>query len=159
MSPYPPDPVEANGPMRLVLTTYPSPAVAQEQIERIVGARLAACAHLLPVRAWYWWNGKVEQAEECAVLFKTVPKRVGALFLAIERGHPYQVPEIIELDVPRVQPHYLAYLTRELTGGSPAPMGQGELTRPAKRRGRGAPRPARRREPLHHRSRGTGRSH
>lgn len=158
MSPYPPDPVEARGPMRLVLTTYPSRAVAEEEVERIVAARLAACAHLLPIRAIYWWKERIERSEECAVLFKTVPKRVGALFGAIERGHPYEVPEIVEIDVPRVHPGYLDYLSETLTGEPPAPMGRGELTRPEGRPVRGAPRPGRTPAPRHHRSRGKRRS-
>ncbi len=147
MSPFPTDPVEARGPMRLVLTTYPDSRVAEQQVERIVGARLAACAHVLPLRAWYWWKGRVERAEECAVVYKTLPKRVGALFHAIEKGHPYDVPEVIELDVPRVAPDYLAYLTRELTRDPSARMGNAELMRSVAPRGRGAPLPRRTRAP------------
>ena len=156
MTPYPPAPVEANGPMRLVLTTYPSLGAAEDQVERILGARLAACAQLFPLRSRYWWKGKVERAEEVAVVFKTVPKRVGALFVAIEEGHPYEVPEIIEVDVPRVHPGYLDYLSRETTGEPPAPLGQGELTRRAAPQARGARRPRRTRAPPRRRSTGTG---
>ena len=158
MTPYPPDPVEARGPMRLVLTTYPNRAVAEEQVERIVRARLAACAHLVPIHARYWWQGRIEAADETLVLFKTVPKRVGALFDALQRGHPYEVPEIVEIDVPRVYPGYLEYLSRELTGEPPPPMGNGELMRPEARPGRGGSRPVRRPAPLRRRSRGIGRS-
>lgn len=153
MSPYPIDPAEARGPMRLVMTTYPDLEVAQEQIERVVGARLAACAQMVPIRAWYWWKGRVETGEECLVIFKTAPKRVGALFYALERGHPYEVPEVIELDVPRVAPGYLSYLTQELMPGPQPPLGQGELTRPAAPRARGVRCPGRTPAPRRRRSR------
>ena len=157
MTPFPIEPADARGPVRVVLTTYPSLEVAQAEADRIVGQRLAACAHLFPVRSRYWWKGRVERAEEFTVVYKTAPKRVGALFRAIARGHPYEVPEIVELDVPRVHPPYLDWLLGEVapvprSGERRRPLG---LTRPEGPRGPGVPRPGRRRA-LHPRpSRGT----
>ena len=141
--------------MRIVLTTYPDPGAAEEQIGRILEARLAACAQRLPIEARYWWKERIERANEQLVLFKTVPKRVGALFEAIQRGHPYEVPEIVEIDVPRVVPAYLDYLAREVMQESPPPLGSGELTRRGSHRGRGAARPPRKRARRRPRSIGT----
>ena len=59
--------------------------------------------------------------DEVLVVFKTVPKRVGALFESPRRTHPYDVPEMIELDVPRVDPPYLRYLAETLDADSPPP--------------------------------------
>ncbi len=140
------DPVDATGPMRLVLCAFPGPAEADRVIDRVLAARLAACANALPIRSRYWWKGRVEAAEETLVLFKTVPKRVGALFRLLASDHRYEVPEILELDVPRVHPPYLAYLAATIDADAPPlPLGGG---RPSPRRrgsprGRGARRPGR----------------
>ncbi len=143
MSPYPLDPVEARGPMRLVLTTYPSADAARRAAESALSRRLAACAHLVPIEARYWWRGRVESAGETLVVFKTVPKRVGGLFRFLGAAHPYDVPELIEVDVPRVAPGYLRYLAETLDpDAAPPPLGGG-TTRPAARRGRGARGPGR----------------
>lgn len=152
MSPYPMDPVDATGPMRLVLCAFPADGSADRAVASVLEARLAACAQQLAVRSRYWWEDRLESAEETLVVFKTVPKRVGALFRALARLHPYEVPEILELDVPRVTDGYLAYLAttidpeappKPLGGGRPA----GGATRPAARRARGARRPGRTRVP------------
>lgn len=82
--------------------------------------RLAACASSWPIASTYWWKGALEAAEEVVILFKTTPKRVGALIQTLEREHPYDVPEVLELDVPRATDGYLAYLVSEL--GSPAAL-------------------------------------
>ncbi len=133
MTPYPMDPVDATGPMRLVLCAFATPADADRAIERVLSARLAACANALPIRSHYWWKGRLESAEETLVLFKTVPKRVGALFRALEAGHGYEVPEILELDVPRVHPPYLGYLAATIDADAPPlPLGGGRA--PARRR-------------------------
>ncbi len=153
MSPYPLDPVRAVGPMRLVLTTYPSHAAAREAVEEVLRQALAACANILPAHSRYWWKGQLESADESLVLFKTVPKRVGALFRYLETHHPYDVPEVAEVDVPRVGSAYLRYLAATLDPASPPPpMGGGTMRRGA-RRVRAVRSPGRTRAPHRRRSR------
>ncbi len=143
MSPYPLEPARSLGPMRLVLTTYPSREAALSAAHAALRAELAACANIVPVSSRYWWKGRLESADEALVLFKTAPKRVGALFRFLETNHPYEVPEIVEVDVPRVGAAYLRYLAATLDPESPPPpMGGGAMRRGA-RRARGAPRPGR----------------
>ena len=140
MSPYPLEPARAIGPMRFVITTYPSREAALAAVESALAARLAACGNVVDVHSRYWWKGQVESSDEALVLFKTVSKRVGALFRHLEANHPYDVPEIVELDVPRVAAPYLEYLAATLDPESPPPpLGGGPTpTHPGGRRARGA---------------------
>jgi periplasmic divalent cation tolerance protein len=158
VSPYPIDPARAVGPLRLVVTTFPSREAAREAVEGAVAARLAACGTIVPVDSAYWWKGRVESAPEALVLFKTVPKRVGGLFRYLERIHPYDVPEILEIDVPRVGAAYLRYLAETLDPSAPPPPLGGGSTRPGARRGREARGPGRIRARHRRRSRRTGSS-
>ena len=154
MSPYPLDPVAATGPMRVVVCVFPSPGPADGVIEKALRARLAACANQWPIRSRYWWKGTIESADEVLVWFKTVPKHVGALCRLLEREHPYDVPEILELDVPRVNAPYLRYLAATIDARAPPlPLGGGSgsvrhrvgrrapaARRPGRTRGRPRPR-------------------
>ncbi|HYA58621.1 MAG TPA: divalent-cation tolerance protein CutA [Thermoplasmata archaeon] len=153
MSPYPLDPIRAVGPARLVITTYPSREAALQSVGPVLDRRLAACANFLPATSRYWWKGRVETAEEVVVLFKTVPKRVGALCSFLRDHHPYDVPEILEVDVPRVDAGYLTYLAETLDPASPPPPLGGGTTRRAGPRGPGARGPGRTRAPPRRRSR------
>jgi len=153
VSPYPLESARAAGPMRLVLTTYPSREAALAAVESTLRARLAVCANIVPAHSRYWCMGRVESADESLVLFKTTPKRVGALFRHLETTHPYDVPEVAEIDVPRVGNAYLRYLAATLDPGSPVPPSGGRPTRRGARRARGARAPARTRAPHHRRSR------
>ena len=143
MSPYPPDPVRAVGPMRIVMTTFPDRESALAAARGALGGRLAACANLLPADSRYLWRGRIATASEVVVLFTTVPKRVGALFAFLERHHPYDVPELVELDVPRVASGYLTYLAGALDASALSPPLATGPTRRAARRGRGARAPRR----------------
>ncbi len=158
MSPYPADPEWARGPMRLVLTTYPNRERALAAVAAALSRRLAACGNVVPIDSRYFWRGEVVTESEALVLFKTVPKRVGALFRFLADEHPYSVPEIVELDVPRVAPGYLRYLAETLDRASLPPRRAPAVTRWAGPRGRGARRPRRTRARHRHRSRGTGTS-
>jgi len=143
------DPVDATGPMRLVLCAFPDDGRAEAVVEEVLRSRLAACASSTAIASRYWWKGTIESASERLLIFKTVPKRVGALFRLLAERHPYDVPEIIELDVPRVNDPYLAYLASTIDADAPPlPLGGGRAvgrraTRRVSRRGRGARPPGR----------------
>ena len=153
MSPYPLDPARSLGPMRLVLTTYPTREAAEAAVESALRAGLVACANIVPAHSRYWWKGRIESADEVLVLFKTAPKRVGALFRQLEAGHPYEVPELAEVDVPRVGSAYLRYLTATVDPASAAPPLGGDARRRGAPRAREARRPPRTRAPHRRRSR------
>ncbi|MGP8078609.1 MAG: divalent-cation tolerance protein CutA [Thermoplasmata archaeon] len=143
MTPFPVEPARAMGPMRLVVSAYPSPDAALAAVEGALARRLAAGASTQPADSRYWWNGRLESASESVVVFKTVPKRVGALFRYLRENHPYEAPEILEIDVPRVDPGYLTYLGRTLDAYALEVPAGPRPTRPGARRARGARTPAR----------------
>lgn len=151
MSPTPSGTLRVVGRMRIVLSAYPSRAAALDAMDEVLGRRLAACANLLPVESRYWWKGRIESARESLVLFKTLPKRVGSLLRYLKEAHPYDVPEVAEVDVPRADPDYLRYLAATLDGASP--NRRKTARRPEAPRGRGARGPGRTRARPHRRSR------
>jgi periplasmic divalent cation tolerance protein len=160
VSPYPMDRAAAVGPMRLVLTTFPDRATALRVGHAALRRRLAACVQFMEIESVYHWKGRVERSPECLSVFKTAPKHVGALFRFIADAHPYDVPEIIEIDVPRVHGPYLSYLSATVDlQAPPPPLGGGRprLTRRGSRRAPGVRRPARTRGPPRRRSKHTGR--
>jgi periplasmic divalent cation tolerance protein len=165
VSPLPVENESAVGPMRVVYCGFPDAGTADRVSSAVLRRRLAACANAFPISSAYWWRGRIERAVETVVLYKTAPKKVGALLGFLGRTHPYEVPDIFELDVPRAHPPYLDYLLATVD----PPKGRGgrsargrtraaavDSTRRAGRRDRGAAHPGRTRAPRHPRSTGTG---
>ena len=77
-----------------------STAGSQEEAERIATAlveeRLAACVNLVaPITSIYRWQGKVEEADEVAAIFKTSAAHAQLLVEAIGRLHSYEVPAVV----------------------------------------------------------------
>jgi periplasmic divalent cation tolerance protein len=100
-----------------VLTAVDSREQAQRLARIVVEARLAACAQVIgPITSTYWWQGRMETAEEFLCLMKTREDLYPALEQAIQEAHPYQVPEILATPVAAGLKTYLAWLdesTRE----------------------------------------------
>ena len=96
-----------------ISTTLPTAAKAAALASAVVTARLAACAHLIPLRSIYWWQGKLERGAEVAVQFKTRRQLTRALMAFIRERHPYEVPEIVVTPILDGWPDYLAWIDQE----------------------------------------------
>ena len=95
----------------VVLCTFPDIEQARQIGAALVERQVAACVNLLPgVESIYRWEGKVEQAAEVLGIIKTT--RYAELEAAIRELHPYQVPEILALEVAGGLPAYLAWVAK-----------------------------------------------
>jgi periplasmic divalent cation tolerance protein len=106
---------------RLVLLSTVGSAADAERIARaLVEARLAACVNVVPgVVSHYRWQGKVQQDPELLLVIKTTRGRFAALRRALAALHPYEVPELLGLDVAVGDPPYLAWLDQAVAARPP----------------------------------------
>ena len=95
----------------VVLTTLSTPEAAHDLVRELVAARLVACGTVVPgATSIYRWRDAITTDAETLVLLKTVQARWDALVAAVERLHPYDVPELLALPVGAGLPAYLAWL-------------------------------------------------
>ncbi|HRO27147.1 MAG TPA: divalent-cation tolerance protein CutA [Luteimonas sp.] len=101
------------------LCTCPDAATAQRIARTLVEERLAACVNLLPgVSSVYRWQGAVEQADEVLLLAKTARDRLDALTARVVALHPYELPEVVAVDITGGLPEYLAWIAGETRTGA-----------------------------------------
>ena len=95
----------------VVLVTVSSVEEGQKIARAVLERRLAACANLVPgVRSLFWWEGKLEDAEETLMVFKTREDAVRKLIEEVQRLHSYTVCEVISLPVSRGNQTYLDWI-------------------------------------------------
>ncbi len=81
---------------------------------------LAACVNVLPaVHSVYRWQGQVERADEVMLLAKTTAAHWPALQARIVALHPYELPEVIAVEISAGLPGYLAWIAAETGGNAP----------------------------------------
>ena len=86
--------------------------------ERIAGALLSegliACANIVPgVVSLYRWEGELQRDTEVLVVMKTRAATRARAVTRAQELHPYEVPEILVLDVTGGAAPYLAWVEQE----------------------------------------------
>jgi periplasmic divalent cation tolerance protein len=98
----------------LVYTTWPSIVEAEAAGRKIVERRLAACVNILPgMISHYWWQGKIERAEEAVMLIKTRASLAEPVTAAVKELHSYTTPAIMVLPVDSLEPDYHRWIVTE----------------------------------------------
>ena len=97
-----------------VYTTWPSAVEAEQAGRTLVERRLAACVNILPgMQSLYWWEGKIERAEEAVMIVKSRASLAGELERAVKSLHPYSVPAFAVMPLESVESNYLGWLLAE----------------------------------------------
>lgn len=97
--------------VRVVLSTFPNADKAAEVARVLVEEQLCACVNLVPaVRSIYRWQGAISDDTECLAVIKTTRERFPPLADRLRSLHPYEVPEILALDVADGHAPYLAWV-------------------------------------------------
>lgn len=98
----------------LVLCTVPDDDTATNIARTLLEEQLVACVNVLPaVRSLYRWQGKIMDERELLLLMKTEADRYGALEARVRALHPYEVCEVIALEIDAGSAPYLAWLRSE----------------------------------------------
>ncbi len=95
----------------VVVTTCDKRKDADRLAEQVVTKRLAACAQVSgPLTSYYWWKGRRERAEEWQIRMKTVDSGYPRLEDFIRQNHPYELPQIVALEVAHVLPEFARWV-------------------------------------------------
>ncbi|MDY6761635.1 MAG: divalent-cation tolerance protein CutA [Candidatus Nanohaloarchaea archaeon] len=85
--------------MQLYYVTFPDRDVMDEITQQLLDERLIACVNTFPVGSVYWWDDEQERDGEVGAFLKTSDRNSEAVVERLEEEHPYDVPEILEIEV------------------------------------------------------------
>ena len=94
----------------IIVSTFPDKKSITKIANDVVKSKLAACVNITKISSIYAWQGKIENTPEYLALFKTTTKNKKSLKEKIKAAHPYDVPEIAEIDVDSINKPYLDWL-------------------------------------------------
>ena len=100
--------------MIIIYVTYSSREEAESISRALVEARLVACANILRGHSsMYWWEGKVESAQEVAVIYKTKASLFSQVEEQIKVLHSYEVPCIVSWPIGPGHGPFLQWIAEE----------------------------------------------
>ncbi len=77
----------------------------------LVKEKLAACVNIVPkIKSIYTWENKIEKDEEVLMLIKTKQSLFTKVKEKITILHPYDIPEIISIDINNGAENYLNWI-------------------------------------------------
>ena len=88
---------------------------AKTLAEKIINNNLAACVNIIPIeQSVYLWNGKLESESEFQLMIKTDIEYKSSLEKLIKDNHPYELPEIIVINIDDGSNEYLNWIKNNL---------------------------------------------
>ena len=102
--------------IRLLLTTFADEAAAATVVRSLLDEHLIACGTLIPgARSIYRWKGAFEESTEVQVILKTSGEKASRCMVRLAQLHPYELPEIIELEPTAVSLPYATWIRESLS--------------------------------------------
>lgn len=96
--------------MNIVFCTCPTDK-AEEIADKLLESKLVACVNIIEkVKSKYWWEGKIQTDSEALLIIKTGNEKNEKIKSFIKDIHPYDVPEIVFIDVKDVNKPYLDWV-------------------------------------------------
>jgi len=101
----------------LVMITTSSREEAEKIAKTLLEKKLIACANIFgPASSRFWWQGKIDEAEEYVVFMKTEEGLFEEVAKHVKRLHSYEIPEIIALPIIKGFKPYLEWISNNLAG-------------------------------------------
>ncbi len=98
----------------VVYVTASNKEEAKKIGEALVKERLAACVNIYPeIESIYWWQGKVEESGEAALILKTRRSLVPKVIERVKQLHSYTAPCIIALPIVEGYEDFLKWIESE----------------------------------------------
>ena len=98
-----------------VYATFSGDEEARRIARQLVEERLAACANILaPCHSVYRWQGRIEEAAEVPVMFKTRADASARLIARIGELHSYDVPAAVVWPIGDALPAYAQWVSEEV---------------------------------------------
>ncbi len=99
----------------VILITAPTAEEGKKLAKGLVQEKLAACVNVVTqVESFYWWEGKIEHANEVLLVVKTLAEKESQIETWVRTHHSYSVPEVIRLSIIEGSQPYLTWLKESL---------------------------------------------
>jgi len=95
----------------VIFITAANKKEAEKIASVLIKEKLAACVNIIEnVHSLFWWQGKVDSAQEVLLIVKSRKTLMNKLIKKVKSLHSYEVPEIIALPIVSGDKKYLEWI-------------------------------------------------
>lgn len=86
---------------------------ADKIIEHLLSKHLVACVNYFPISSKFWWEGKLDEADEVAMIAKSRMELRDEIIKEVRAVHSYDVPAIDFIPITESYPELDQWLAAE----------------------------------------------
>lgn len=95
----------------LVICSVPNKKVGKKIALNLIQKNLAPCVNISEKsESFYFWEGKICKENERILYIKTKADKFDAVVECIKSLHPYKVPEILGVNLDKIEPNYAKWI-------------------------------------------------
>jgi len=107
--------MNGNTDLVVLLITTATAEEARRISKALLNQRKAACVNIVPkVSSLFWWQDKIESAEENLLIVKTKALLLNEVVRLVIENHSYEIPQIIALPIVGGNQDYLEWIGKEV---------------------------------------------
>ena len=104
-----------NSEFIIIFITCSSKEEAKKIKDILLQNKKVACVNIIPkIDSFFWWQGKVDSANEVLLIAKTTNKMSEDIIALVKKHHSYDVPEIIALPIVNGNKEYLDWIKNSI---------------------------------------------
>lgn len=104
-----------SSPYIVLLITTATAEEAQRISRVLLEQKKVACVNIVPrVNSLFWWQGKLDSAEESLLIVKTKASLLSEIVSLVKEIHSYDIPELIALPIIGGNQDYLEWIQKEV---------------------------------------------
>ena len=116
-------------PIITITTTADSRELLEKMGRHLLAERLISCIQIVgPIRSLYWWKGAIEESDEWLGIMKSRKSLYRQVEAEIRSLHPYEVPEIVAVELTGGLPAYVDWVRKETRADSETGRNRGPKT-------------------------------
>ena len=83
--------------------------------KKLLEDKLIACANIVKdIKSFFWWEGKIDQADEVLLVMKTKKALFGEIVQKVKALHSYDVPEVLAVPIEVGNEDYLRWVNESV---------------------------------------------
>ena len=107
--------MNGNTDLVVIFITTTTAEEARRISEVLLNERKAACVNIVPkVSSFFWWQDKIESAEENLLIVKTKAPLLNEVVRLVIENHSYEVSQVIALPIVGGNQDYLEWIDKEV---------------------------------------------
>ncbi len=101
--------------MIVVYLTCADENEADKISDLLLKKKLVACAKKIPIKSSFWWEGKIDKADEVLVMFETLDEKFDEIEKEVINLHSYETPMLFSIQVSNTTSAVKEWLREELS--------------------------------------------